>query len=367
MSTDFLATWDKSESEIRSVLDLAQKLRDRFYKGKPTKTFESGLAVSIFKDKSTRTRYSYSAAANLVGLEVEELDEGKSQITHGETVMETANMVSFLTRTIGIRDDIFLGVGHKFMEQMAAAVEWGHKNQVLRYRPTVINLQSDEDHPTQSMSDLLHLVNHFGGLEKLKGKKLAMSWAYSPSYGKPLSVPQGVIALLTRFGMDVTLAYPSGYQLIPRIEKTAKVNAAKSCGRFSISHDMAAAFRGADAVYPKSWAPYRVMEQRTKLLEKNDEAGLKELEKTALAENAKHRDWECGEKLMKLTNGGKGLYMHCLPADISGVNCRQGEVSAGVFEKYKKQTYLQASHKPFIIAAMMVNGQFGEKSINILS
>ena len=357
MSADFLATWDKSNSEIRSVLDLAQKIRDRFYGGKPIKQFESGLAVSIFKDRSTRTRYSYSSAANLVGLEVEELDEGKSQITHGETVMETANMVSFLTRVIGIRDDIFLGVGHKFMEQTAKALDWGYKNQVLRYRPTVINLQSDEDHPTQSMSDLLHLANYFGGLEKLKGKKLAMSWAYSPSYGKPLSVPQGVIGLLTRLGMEVTLAYPSGYQLIPLIEKMAKANAASSGGKFSISHDMAGAFAGADAVYPKSWAPYRVMEQRTKLLMKNDESGLKELEKTALMENDKHQDWECGEKLMKLTKGGKALYMHCLPADISGVSCKQGEVSAGVFEKYKRETYLQASYKPFVIAAMMLHGQ----------
>lgn len=172
MSTDFLATWDKSDSEIGAVLDLAQKIRDKFYGGEPTKMFESGLAVSIFKDKSTRTRYSYCAAANLVGLEVEELDEGKSQITHGETVMESANMVSFLTRAIGIRDDIFLGVGHKFMEQTAKALDWGYKNQVLKFRPTVINLQSDEDHPTQSMSDLLHLANYFGGLGKLKGKKM---------------------------------------------------------------------------------------------------------------------------------------------------------------------------------------------------
>ena len=77
------------------------------------------------------------------------------------------------------------------------------------------------DHPTQSLADLLHLKNYFGSLENLKGKKIAMTWAYSPSYGKPLSVPQGIIALMTRFGLDVILAYPTGYNLIPEIEKQA--------------------------------------------------------------------------------------------------------------------------------------------------
>jgi ornithine carbamoyltransferase len=56
---------------------------------------------------------------------------------------------------------------------------------------------------------------------------------------------------------------------------------------------------------------------------------------------------------MKLTRGGEALYLHCLPADISGVSCAQGEVSAGVFEKYRIATYREASFKPFVIAAMI--------------
>lgn len=355
--SDFLATWDKSDADLRQILTAAQKLKAAYSAGKLTPQFNSGLAVSIFKDKSTRTRYSYSAAANLLGLEVEELDESKSQITHGETVMETANMVSFLTRAIGIRDDMFLGIGHKYMQQMADSVQWGFSRKVLPYRPSVINLQSDEDHPTQSMSDLLHLVNTFGGVNKLAGKKLAMTWAYSPSYGKPLSVPQGVIALLTRFGMDITLAYPAGYSLIPEIEKKAAKSASQSGGKFRVTNSMEDAFRDADIVYPKSWAPYWVMEKRTQLLKDNDDAGLQKLEKAALAENAKHQDWECTESMMKLTKNGQALYMHCLPADISGVSCPAGEVEKSVFERYKKATYIQAGYKPFVIAAMISHGQ----------
>src|SRR5208337_3771499 len=119
---------------------------------------------------------------------------------------------------------------------------------------------------------------HFGGLENLKGKKIAMTWAYSPSYGKPLSVPQGIIGLMTRFGMDVRLAHPEGYDLIPEVVELAGRQAAESGGRFRKTTSMDEAFDGADIVYPKSWAPYHVMEQRTKLLKVSDKDGLKQLE-----------------------------------------------------------------------------------------
>jgi knotted carbamoyltransferase YgeW len=180
-----------------------------------------------------------------------------------------------------------------------------------------------------------------------------MSWAYSPSYGKPLSVPQGIIGLMTRFGMNVTLAHPEGYGLIPDVVDIAKQNAKKSGGSFQIVNSMEDSFRDADVVYPKSWAPYAVMQRRTPLLQKGDHAGLKALEKECLANNARFKNWECDEKKMKLTRGGEALYLHCLPADISGVSCAQGEVSAGVFEKYRIATYREASFKPFVIAAMI--------------
>ena len=118
------------------------------------------------------------------------------------------------------------------------------------------------------------------------------------------------------------------------------------------------AFRDADIVYPKSWAPFHVMEKRTELLRKNDTAALKELEKQCLANNAKYKDWECTEKRMKLTRSGKALYMHCLPADISGASCKEGEVEASVFERYRIETYKEASYKPFVIAAMILLGRF---------
>ena len=350
---DFLLTWEHTEHDLRAVIATAELLTALHKRQQSFRLFDSGLAVSIFRDKSTRTRYSFAAAANALGLEVLDLDEEKSQIAHGETVRETANMLSFLTEVIGIRDDMYLGEGNRYMREVSAAVAKGHREGVLHRRPPVINLQCDIDHPTQTLSDLLMLKQHFGSWEALRGKKIAMSWAYSPSYGKPLSVPQGIIGLLPRFGMEVTLAHPEGYDLLPEVETLARAQAQEAGVGFRKMTDMDEAFRQADVVYPKSWAPIDVMQRRTDLLRSGEKAGLADLEKECLANNARFKNWECTEEKMKLTKGGRALYMHCLPADISGVSCERGEVAASVFERHRLATYREASCKPFVIAAMI--------------
>ena len=354
---DFFLTWDKSDDELEAVFTVADALRYMRENNISTKIFESGLGISLFRDNSTRTRFSFASACNLLGLEVQDLDEGKSQIAHGETVRETANMISFMADVIGIRDDMYIGKGHTYQKEVAEAVTQGHKDGVLEQKPTLINLQCDIDHPTQCMADMLHIIHHFGGVENLKGKKIAMTWAYSPSYGKPLSVPQGVIGLMSRFGMDVVLAHPEGYEVMPEVEEVAKANAAKTGGSFTKTNSMAEAFKDADIVYPKSWAPFKAMEKRSELYVKGDQKGIDELEKELLAQNAEHKDWTCSEEMMKLTKDGKALYLHCLPADISGLSCPEGEVDNSVFDRYLVPLYKQASYKPYIIAAMIFLAQ----------
>ena len=357
-SSDFLLTWDKSSDELKQTLLVAEALKLMRDNNISSKVFDSGLAISQFRDNSTRTRFSFASAANLLGLEIQDLDESKSQIAHGETVRETANMISFLTDVIGIRDDMYLGAGHEYMKEVGQALDFGFENGVLPSRPAIVNLQCDIDHPTQSMADLMHLKKTFGSLENLKGKKIAMTWAYSPSYGKPLSVPQGIIGLMTRFGMEVEIAYPEGYELIPEVMEIAKKNAEESGGSFKVSNSMESAFEDADIIYPKSWAPYTVMQKRTDLLRAKDMKGLDDLEKECLVQNSNFKEWECTEEKLKLTKKGKALYMHCLPADISGVSCKEGDVSENVFEQYKVETYVEAGYKPYIIAAMIFNSKF---------
>lgn len=350
---DFLLTWEKSKDELEAVFTVAEALEELRKNNISPKIFKSGLGVSLFRDNSTRTRFSFASACNLLGLEVQDLDEGKSQISHGETVRETANMISFMADVIGIRDDMYIGKGNTYMREVSEAVEKGHEEGTLEQRPTLVNLQCDIDHPTQCMADALHLINEFGGIENLKGKKIAMSWAYSPSYGKPLSVPQGIIGLLTRFGMDVVLAHPEGYEVMSEVEEIAIKNAAESGGSFTKTNSMEEAFKDADIVYPKSWAPYVAMEKRTDLYAKGDQAGINALEKELLAHNAEYKHWQCTEELMKTTKNGNALYLHCLPADITGVSCEVGEVDASVFDRYRKELYKEASYKPYIIAAMV--------------
>ncbi|AIW89536.1 MULTISPECIES: knotted carbamoyltransferase YgeW [unclassified Treponema] len=352
-NNDFFLTWEKTFDEILATWTVADALRTLRESNISTKIFESGLGISLFRDNSTRTRFSFASACNLLGLEVQDLDEGKSQIAHGETVRETANMVSFMADVIGIRDDMYIGKGNTYMHTFMDAVAEGNKDGVLEQRPTLVNLQCDIDHPTQIMADTLHIIHEFGGLENLKGKKIAMTWAYSPSYGKPLSVPQGAIGLFSRLGMDVVLAHPEGYEVMPEVEEVARKQAKASGGSFTKTNSMKEAFKDADIVYPKSWAPFTAMEKRTNLYGAGDFDGIKALEKELLAQNGHHKDWECTEDMMKLTKDGKALYLHCLPADITGVSCKEGEVAGSVFDRYRVPLYKQASFKPYIIAAMI--------------
>ncbi len=363
---DFFLTWEKSFDEIKGVFAVADALRHLRENNISAKIFDSGLGISLFRDNSTRTRFSFASACNLLGLEVQDLDEGKSQIAHGETVRETANMISFMADVIGIRDDMYIGKGNTYMHNVVNAVTEGHRDGVLEQKPTLVNLQCDIDHPTQVMADTLHLIHEFGGIENLKGKKVAMTWAYSPSYGKPLSVPQGVIGLMSRFGMEVSLAYPEGYEVMDDVVELAKRQSAESGGSLTVSHDMKEAFRDADIVYPKSWAPFKAIEERTELYGNGDLDGIKALERRLLAQNANHKDWECTEEMMKLTKGGKALYLHCLPADITGVSCEAGEVAASVFDRYRDPLYKQASFKPYIIAAMIFLAKVKDPAAKLL-
>ncbi len=350
---DFFLTWEKSRDELDAVFTVADALRCLRENNISPKIFDSGLGISLFRDNSTRTRFSFASACNMLGLEVQDLDEGKSQIAHGETIRETSNMISFMADVIGIRDDMYIGKGNAYMHQVVDAVKEGYRDGILEQRPTLVNLQCDIDHPTQAMADLLHMIHESGGIEKLKGKKIAMTWAYSPSYGKPLSVPQGVVGLMTRMGMEVALAHPEGYEIMSEVEERAKENAKISGGKFTKTNSMKEAFEGADFVYPKSWAPFKAMQKRTDLYGAGNHDGIRALEKELLAHNALHKDWECTEDMMKMTKDGNALYLHCLPADISGVSCEAGEVAASVFDRYRVPLFKQASFKPYIIASMI--------------
>jgi len=268
------------------------------------------------------------------------VDGSSTQVAHGETAEETGAMRGMNAHALGIRHDLFLGEGNRFMrgvkDGIGSYLLEGGDNRVV----PVVNLQCDIDHPTQTLADLCWLRERFP--EGLRGKTLTVSWAYSPSYAKPLSVPQGLITLLTRFGMNVRLAHPRGYDLMPECVASATAHATESGGTFEVMNDMSQAFEGADIVYPKSWGPFDLMLER-----KREPQRIKEIEAAALARNWKHQEWICDEQRMARTRRGSALYMHCLPADIGA------EVSATVMERARFSVAREANKKLYVIMALL--------------
>ena len=303
------------------------------------------LAYAMFFDNSTRTKSAWAGAASRLGMQPVIVDGSSTQVSHGETAAETGAMLGMNAHALGVRHDLILGEGNRFMREVKRGIdEYLAATDDTRKVP-VVNLQCDIDHPTQTMADLLWIRERYPG--GLAGKKIAVSWAYSPSYAKPLSVPQGLITLLTRFGAHVTLAHPEGYRLMDACTSDAAKNAQATGGSFNVVHSMDAAFDGADVVYPKSWGPYDLMQERVQANQAKDKNAMADIEKRALERNARFKDWICDEKRMARTAGGNALYMHCLPADIGA------EVSSGVMDRFKVHVAREANWKVYVIMALL--------------
>jgi knotted carbamoyltransferase YgeW len=341
-----LTTQECSLRLLESLLAVAARFESLDRAGRGLALLPDQLAYALFFDNSTRTRSAWAGAATRLGMRPVIVDGGSTQVAHGETAAETGAMLGMNAHALGIRHDLILGEGNRFMRDLKRGIdEYLSATGDARAVP-VVNLQCDVDHPTQTLADLLWLRERLGGVA---GRRIAVSWAYSPSYAKPLSVPQGLITLLTRFGAHVTLARPEGYRLMEQTMADAAANAAASGGSFRAVTDMDEAFRGADAVYPKSWGPYDVMAERVEANRRGDRAALGEIEKRALARNAGHRDWICDERRMGLT--ADALYMHCLPADIGA------EVSPAVMERFRIDVARQANKKLYVIMALLAGAK----------
>jgi len=343
-----LSTRDFDDAEIDQLLAVARafELLDRA--GVKTDLLPNELAWALFFDNSTRTKSAWAGAAARLGMHPVIVDGSSTQIAHGETESETGAMLGMNAHALGVRHDLILGEGRRLMRDMKQGVDDYLRDSGQTRSVPLVNLQCDLDHPTQTLADLQWLRERLGVASptlsgSLAGRRIAVSWAYSPSYAKPLSVPQGLVMLLTRAGADVVLAHPEGYELLPEALQAAHENATRSGGRFSVTRSMDEAFAGADAVYPKSWGPMELMRARVEVA--HDKQALTEIEKKALARNAAHTDWICDERRMALTRDA--LYLHCLPADIGA------EVSADVMARFRHHVAAEAQKKLYAIMALI--------------
>jgi knotted carbamoyltransferase YgeW len=340
-----LLTEEGSVPELDALLALAEIFEALDRAGVPTPLFPNELAYALFFDSSTRTKSSWAGAAARLGAHPVIVDGATTQVSHGETAEETGAMLGMNAHALGIRHDLILGEGNRFMRDAKKGINAYLEATGAERKVPVVNLQCDVDHPTQTLADLCWLRQRFPG--GLAGRTIAVSWAYSPSYAKPLSVPQGLITLLTRFGMHVRLAHPEGYDLLPECRVAAERHAKESGGSFTTTRAMDEAFAGADIVYPKSWGPYDLMRERVEANRRRDGARMREIEQASLEGNRKHADWICDERRIGLTRGGNGAYLHCLPADIGA------EVSPGVMERFRVELAREASKKVYVIMALL--------------
>jgi len=314
---DYITTQEWSNEQLKLALDFSRELKQQRKKDEPHRLLTDKTIFLLFFDKSTRTRNSFEAGITQLGGHAHFIDAQTSQISHGENAKDTGVILSRYGEGIAIRHDLVPGEGNAYIREVA---KWADV--------PVINMQCDVDHPCQTLADLMTIRERFG--ENLKGLKIAVSWAYTPSYAKPVSVPQGLITLLPRFGLDVVLSHPPEFSLMPEQVEIAQNNALKAQTSFQITHSMEEAFENADIVYPKSWGILDLFGKPEKSLE--------------IAR--KYKNWICDEEKMKLTSG-RSIYMHCLPAD------RGCEVTDSVIDGERSVVYDEAENRLHTCKALM--------------
>ena len=315
---DWITTQEWSNTELDVMLDVAADLKRKFKGRIPHRYLSDQTIFLMFFDKSTRTRNSFEAGMTQLGGHAHFLTADVMQVSHGESAKDTGIILSSYGHGIAIRHDLIPGEGNAYMREVA---KWADK--------PVINMQCDVDHPCQTLADLMTIREKRGA--DLRGLKVAVSWAYAPSYAKPLSVPQGLIMLLPRFGMDVTLAHPPEYGLMPDTMEAARENAQRGGGKFRVVDNMDEAFRDADVVIPKSWGCLDTM-------------GSNPAESLRIAKQ--YTNWNCDAELMKRARRDV-LYMHPLPAD------RGNEVTDEVIDGPNSVVYQEAENRLHTAKAIM--------------
>jgi len=311
----FLNTQDWKKEELETVLSLALDLKEKFALNEQTPYLLHKTLYLLFFFSSMRTRTSFEAAMDQLGGNSHDLAAESLQLSHGDTPKEVGRILSSYGHGIAIRHCDWR-VGNKYINEVA-----------VNSSVPVFNMQCDVYHPFQAMADLMTILEK---KETLKDKKIVMSWAYASSYTKPISVPQSFLLLLSQFGVDVTLAYPEEFKLMPEIMEQVAENNKQVGGKLAITHNIGEAFADADVVYPKSWGP---------LVTTSDPEKGKQIIN-------KYKNWICDAPKMKLAKKDC-IYLHCLPAD------RGVEVTDEVIDGPQSAVFDQAENRLHVQKAIL--------------
>jgi N-acetylornithine carbamoyltransferase len=313
---DLIGDLDFSREEVETVLEVAFDLKRKRALGEPHPYLRDKVLAMLFFFSSTRTRGSFEAGMAQLGGHAAFIESRTTQISHGDTEKEMGEIFGRYFDGIAIRH-VDWGIGNRYLNLVAEAS-----------REPVLNMQCEFYHPFQILADLMTIIEKKG--RDLRRKKMVVSWAYASSYLKPISVPQSLILQMPRFGLDVVLAHPPEFKLMPEIMDQAKAQAKKFGTGFEIVDDMNEAVKDADIVYAKSWGP---------LLTTTDPEEGKKIQD-------KYKDWIADEKKMGLAKADS-IYMHPLPAD------RNIEVTDGVIDGPHSVVFDEAENRLHAQKAVM--------------
>ena len=304
---DCITLQEWTRDELHTVLDVAFDLKRQRALGQPHPILRDRVLAMLFFYSSTRTRASFEAGMAQLGGHAQFIESRTTQIAHGDTAKEIGEILGRYNDGIAIRN-VDWQVGNRYIREVAEAS-----------RVPVLNMQCDIYHPFQALADLMTIIERFGDP---RGRTISVSWAYAASYQKPISVPQSLILLMPRFGMNVRLVHPPEFELMPEIVEQARENARRARVGFEVVHDFDEGLKGTDVVYAKSWGA---------LLTTTDEEEGKRL-------IDKYSDWITDERRMALA-GEDAIYMHPLPAD------RNIEVANAVIDGPQSVVYDQAENR----------------------
>jgi ornithine carbamoyltransferase len=304
---DLITLQEWTKEEIETALDVAFDLKRKRALGVPHPYLRDKVLALLFFFSSTRTRASFEAGMAQLGGHAQFIESRTTQIAHGDTAKEIGEILGRYNDGIAIRN-VDWGIGNRYINDVARAS-----------RVPVLNMQCDLWHPFQTLADLMTIIEKKGDP---RGKTMTVSWAYAASYQKPISIPQDLILLMPRFGINVRLVYPSEFKLMPDVVEQAKESARRARAGFEILHDFDAGFTGSDVIYAKSWGA---------LLTTTDEKeGAKIIQK--------YQDWITDDRRMTLA-APDAIYMHPLPAD------RNIEVTDAVIDGPHSVVYDEAENR----------------------
>jgi len=311
----FITLEEWTKPEIDKLLAVSKDFKNKYYSNEDTTYLKNKTAFLMFFEQSTRTRNSMEAGLAQMGGHAIFLDTSKMQIAHGESAKDTAVILSSYGHGIACRN-CFWGIGNKFLREMAA-------NSTV----PIMNLQCDLFHPMQGLADLMTIQEV---TKTTKNLKVSIIWAYATTHKKPISVPLTQILLFPRYGMDVTIAYPEGYDLPEWVFEKARKNALENGGSFKITHNMEEAYKDADIVIPKNWGSW-VRNQSDVVVDDLLES---------------YKSWICTEEMISLASPNV-KYMHALPAD------RGNEVVDSVIDGEHSIVYQEAENRLHTAKAVM--------------